>query len=143
MRISDWSSDVCSSDLLLLGIGLLPDRGSTIRFHLHVAVQHKPRCKAPRSRIKRIARCNIGHPTLPPACWPKDRLSVSPRSERSRRKRDGRRMTYCLGIRVADGLVCLADGRTTSGNQVTSAQNLPLHGKLGRPSCRERVCQYV
>src|SRR3546814_9967619 len=95
MRISDWSSDVCSSDLLLLGIGLLPDRGSTIRFHLHVAVQHKPRCKAPRSRIKRIARCNIGHPTLPPACWPKDRLSVSPRSERSRRKRDGRRMTYC------------------------------------------------
>src|SRR3546814_35965 len=37
-------------------------------------------------------------------------------------------MTYCLGIRVADGLVCLADGRTTSGNQVTSAQNLSLHG---------------
>src|SRR3546814_10368652 len=78
--------------------------------------------KAPRSRIKRIARGNIGHPTLPPACWPKDRLSVSPRSERSRRKRDGRRMTYCLGIRVADGLVCLADGRTTSGNQVTRSE---------------------
>src|SRR3546814_20931873 len=37
-------------------------------------------------------------------------------------------MTYCRGIRVADGLVCLADGRTHSGNQVTSAQNLSLHG---------------
>src|SRR3546814_20914081 len=37
-------------------------------------------------------------------------------------------MTYCLGIRVADGLVCLADRRTTSGNQVTSAQNLSLPG---------------
>src|SRR3546814_16901868 len=37
-------------------------------------------------------------------------------------------MTYCLGIRVADGLVCLADGRTTSGNHVTSAHNLSLHG---------------
>src|SRR3546814_7947369 len=124
--------DLAPADLrgdLLLGIGLLPDRGSTIRFHLHVAVQHKPRCKAPRSLIKRIARCNIGHPTLPPACWPKDRLSVSPRSERSRRKRDGRRMTYCLGIRVATGLVCLADGRTTSCNHVTSAQTISPHGR--------------
>src|SRR3546814_21167909 len=107
--------------------------------------------KAPRSRIKRIARGNIGHPTLPPACWPKDRLSVSPRSERSRRKRDGRRMTYCLGIRVADGLVCLADGRTTSGNQVTSAQNLSLHGSgaapfaimtSGLPALRDKTLAY-
>src|SRR3546814_3995185 len=112
MRISDWSSDVCSSDLLLLGIGLLPDRGSTIRFHLHVAVQHKPRCKAPRSRIKRIARCNIGHPTLPPACWPKDRLSVSPRSERSRRKdRKSTRRLQSL-MRISYAVFCLTKKKT-------------------------------
>src|SRR3546814_8724788 len=30
MRISDWSSDVCSSDLSILG-GLLPDRGLSAR----------------------------------------------------------------------------------------------------------------
>lgn len=40
-------------------------------------------------------------------------------------------MTYCLGIRVAEGLVCLADGRITSGNQVTNAQKLSMHGAGG------------
>ncbi len=40
-------------------------------------------------------------------------------------------MTYCLGIKVSEGLVCLADGRITSGNQVTSAQKLSLHGPTG------------
>ncbi len=40
-------------------------------------------------------------------------------------------MTYCLGIKVADGLVCLADGRITSGNQVTNAQKLTMHGAPG------------
>lgn len=38
------------------------------------------------------------------------------------------RMTYCLGIRVAEGVVCLADGRITSGSQVTNAQKLSMHG---------------
>lgn len=40
-------------------------------------------------------------------------------------------MTYCLGIKVADGLICLADGRITSGNQVTNAQKLSMHGGPG------------
>lgn len=37
-------------------------------------------------------------------------------------------MTYCLGIKVEDGLVCLADGRVTSGTQVTAVQKVTLHG---------------
>jgi len=40
-------------------------------------------------------------------------------------------MTYCLGIKIAGGLVCLADGRITSGNQVTNAQKLSVHGTAG------------
>ncbi len=44
-------------------------------------------------------------------------------------------MTYCLGIRVRDGLVCLADGRITSGNQVTSARKISLHGPPGNQFC--------
>ena len=44
-------------------------------------------------------------------------------------------MTYCLGIKVTDGLVCLADGRITSGNQVTSAQKASLHGPEGNRLC--------
>jgi len=31
-------------------------------------------------------------------------------------------MTYCVGIKVQEGLVCLADGRITSGSQLSSAQ---------------------
>ena len=33
-------------------------------------------------------------------------------------------MTYCLAIKVNEGLVCLADGRLTSGTQVTQARKI-------------------
>lgn len=36
-------------------------------------------------------------------------------------------MTYCLGIRVQDGLVCLADGRLTAGTQAHSAGKISRH----------------
>ncbi|MDX1710913.1 MAG: hypothetical protein R3316_07210 [Rhodovibrionaceae bacterium] len=38
-------------------------------------------------------------------------------------------MTFCLGIKVRDGLVCLADGRVTSGAQVSNARKVSLHGE--------------
>src|SRR3546814_16344349 len=34
MRISDWSSDVCSSDLFLLGLGALLVVGNTVRLDI-------------------------------------------------------------------------------------------------------------
>ncbi|WP_282607371.1 hypothetical protein [Pelagibius sp. Alg239-R121] len=37
-------------------------------------------------------------------------------------------MTYCLAIKVKEGLLLLADGRITSGNQVTNASKVSLHG---------------
>lgn len=37
-------------------------------------------------------------------------------------------MTYCLAIKVRDGIVGLADGRITSGTQVTAARKLTVHG---------------
>lgn len=40
-------------------------------------------------------------------------------------------MTYCLAICVREGLVCLADGRITSGNQVSVARKATLHGPDG------------
>jgi putative proteasome-type protease len=61
-------------------------------------------------------------------------------------------MTYCLGIKVADGLVCLADGRITSGNQVTNAQKLSMHGNgpaqfavmtSGLRSLRDKTLAYL
>jgi len=44
-------------------------------------------------------------------------------------------MTYCLGIKIEQGLVCLSDGRITSGRQVTSARKFSLHGPAGAEFC--------
>jgi putative proteasome-type protease len=40
-------------------------------------------------------------------------------------------VTYCVGIKIREGLVVLSDGRVTSGNQVSHARKLTLHGAEG------------
>ena len=61
-------------------------------------------------------------------------------------------MTYCLGIKVNDGLVCLADGRITSGLQVSNARKVSLHGQdharfcimtSGLRSLRDKTLAYL
>ncbi len=42
-------------------------------------------------------------------------------------------MTYCLAIRVEEGLVCLADGRITAGTQVTTARKVEFIGPPSAP----------
>lgn len=42
-------------------------------------------------------------------------------------------MTYCLAIKVRDGLVCLADGRITAGTQLTTARKVEFVGPADRP----------
>jgi putative proteasome-type protease len=37
-------------------------------------------------------------------------------------------VTYCVGIKIKEGLIALSDGRVTSGNQVSHARKLTLHG---------------
>lgn len=44
-------------------------------------------------------------------------------------------MTYCLGIRVKEGLVCLADGRLTSGMQAHSAGKVSMQKINSREIC--------
>lgn len=39
-------------------------------------------------------------------------------------------MTYCLGIKVKDGLIALADTRITSGNETTTSKKISTH-KIG------------
>ncbi|MDX2103992.1 MAG: peptidase [Alphaproteobacteria bacterium] len=41
-------------------------------------------------------------------------------------------MTFCIGIKVAEGLIALADGRITAGAQVTSARKMSMHGPSGQ-----------
>lgn len=40
-------------------------------------------------------------------------------------------MTYCLAVKVSDGLVCLADGRITAGTQLTRARKVEFIGAPG------------
>lgn len=37
------------------------------------------------------------------------------------------KMTYCLGIKLKDGLLALADTRITSGNETTTAKKISIH----------------
>jgi putative proteasome-type protease len=59
------------------------------------------------------------------------RTGARPPNSRAPSDRIADRMTYCLAIRVQEGLVCLADGRITSGNQVSVARKATLHGPAG------------
>lgn len=40
-------------------------------------------------------------------------------------------MTYCLGIKIRDGLIGLSDGRITSGSQLSSARKVTMMGTDG------------
>lgn len=60
-------------------------------------------------------------------------------------------MTYCLGIRVRDGLIALADGRVTAGNQIAQAKKVIMMGEeqhrffimtSGLRSVRDKVLAY-
>ncbi|MEQ8442949.1 MAG: peptidase [Alphaproteobacteria bacterium] len=61
-------------------------------------------------------------------------------------------MTYCLAIKVTDGLVCVADGRITAGTQVTTARKVefigPASGRIitmtsGLRSLRDKTLAYL
>ena len=41
-------------------------------------------------------------------------------------------MSYCLGIKVKDGLVGLSDTRITSGNQTLTAKKVVIQQKKGK-----------
>ena len=44
-------------------------------------------------------------------------------------------MTYCLGISIKEGIICLADGRVTTGNQISIARKVSLHGPADKRVC--------
>jgi putative proteasome-type protease len=61
-------------------------------------------------------------------------------------------MTYCLGIKTAGGLVALADGRITSGSQLSAARKVTMMGtgsnrffimSSGLRSVRDKTLAYL
>src|SRR3546814_15746546 len=116
MRISDWSSDVCSSDLGTAGTQLVA-HGRAIR-PWRRRVKHAYRNKAP------DAGRDFGEAATPPAC--------------------GRTAVGTL-VKIGDrfGHRPVWDRRRKKMNKLLSAFLLVLATKIGRESGRERVCQYV
>jgi putative proteasome-type protease len=41
-------------------------------------------------------------------------------------------MTFCVGIKIAEGLIALADGRVTAGTQMAAARKVSFHGGTHR-----------
>ena len=61
-------------------------------------------------------------------------------------------MTFCVGIKIDEGLIMLADGRITVGAQLTSARKISLHGRShhrflvmtsGLRSVRDKTVAYL
>src|SRR3546814_4008055 len=102
MRISDWSSDVCSSDLFDQALDLYGERGDRAR----------------------------GGTAL---------IDLGDESSGPRRVGEGDALADCRGeqrgIVVGQRL-----GRFAGDN---GARGAAVQQKIGRASCRERVCQYV
>src|SRR3546814_2723719 len=114
MRISDWSSDVCSSDLL--GSVALPLRPSMAGAHqmrnAGLAIAMLRLAPEPRPSDAEIAR------GVAEAFWPArmQHLGAGP-----------------LTALLPEGTEIWLDG----------AHNIDAGLEIGRASCRERVCQYV
>src|SRR3546814_12108785 len=122
MRISDWSSDVCSSDLrplVELAPAAITDLDRTIARYAEAFIPER-------------ATLQVGIGAVPEA------VMANLRSHRDLSIHSG-----MLGDSAAELVEC---GAVTNvykevdpGVMVTGA----LIGKIGRASCRERVCEYV
>src|SRR3546814_12663436 len=102
MRISDWSSDVCSSDLLRYR-----DEADVLQV-----------CDSLFQATRRLLDLAVGHGIV----VPREDLSA------------GHRTVLGIDEMHAYSVRNLADVRLVLD---------PLLRKIGRASCRERVCQYV
>src|SRR5919112_5009360 len=61
-------------------------------------------------------------------------------------------MTYCLGIKIKEGLIALSDGRITSGTQLSAARKVTIMGSgphrffvmsSGLRSVRDKTLAYL
>src|SRR3546814_9615263 len=119
MRISDWSSDVCSSDLL----GIERDQRS------HIKTDEYCRTNVP--GIYAIGDCTEG-PWLAHKASHEGVIAVEHIAEAHPHPMDRNNIpgcTYCHPQVASVGL--------------TEAKAKEAGYKIGRASCRERVCQYV
>src|SRR3546814_8098656 len=121
MRISDWSSDVCSSDLDKLRRAAGLDRRLTTREIIEKAFGHIPRFKSKDELIDDEFQ----------------KFLLDQKPEEADRLRE---MRYFFEAYIKDASVrkSIDDGHFADLNV-----NPSFRMKIGRASCRERVCQNV
>src|SRR3546814_4632136 len=132
MRISDWSSDVCSSDLIRRA-GFFTEHLSSSDPEVFAAI--KSELKRQQTKIELIASENITSLAVLEA-------TGSVFTNKYAEGYPGKR--YYGGCEYADVVENLAIERAKQlfGCQFANVQ--PNSGsQIGRASCRERVCQYV
>src|SRR3546814_8643823 len=125
MRISDWSSDVCSSDLIAAIAGaVLAARHRRIPVLLDGFICCAAMAPLAVANPAITAHCLAGHCSAEPGhARLLELLGLDP--------------LLRLGMRLGEG-----SGAAVAASIVRAA--LAAHnGKVGRASCRERVCQYV
>src|SRR3546814_2967148 len=140
MRISDWSSDVCSSDLMpewVMSMERISQR-TAISLFVTAAV------RADEDLHERL----LGRDGLIASWFGPEGMSAD-RADRSPAIREAVRTRL---QRLLDGQLIEADERLggrclITGEPVDAGRKIAgedeLYGKIGRASCRERVCQYV
>src|SRR3546814_10314398 len=118
MCISDWSSDVCSSDLMdilaVTRVEFVEDRDQPPGFDIGADMED----------------CETGYPS-PAERKEARRVAVTGAHDRGRRHLD---QTLPLAERPS------ADGAEEGPSDALMASEIV---QIGRASCRERVCQYV
>src|SRR3546814_19787435 len=122
MRISDWSSDVCSSDLCRTNVeGLWAIGDVTAPPWLAHKASHEGVTTA-----EAIAQA-LGNKDVHP------------------HEMDVRNIPGCTYCHPQIASVGLTEARAKEAGYEVKAGTFPFigNGKIGRASCRERVCQYV
>src|SRR3546814_15370787 len=124
MRISDWSSDVCSSDLLDAANAEL----GKLLFDLAAQVAVHGGARFDSEEGPEITHRNAVERAKPVPAFVQ--ISVRP----ARR---------CLDQRIWPGLEVEIGVERWRNQRVGEADKLDDAVQIGRASCRERVCQYV
>src|SRR3546814_14482417 len=109
MRISDWSSDVCSSDLLIVDV--LRDRNALYRVAADGSIENAYTLKLI-NKTQQVQHYRVG--------------LVDEHNH------------VIDGLRIVGGAT-----EVEAAAQAVVSLAITLSGKIGRASCRERVCQYV
>src|SRR3546814_4828970 len=146
MRISDWSSDVCSSDL-----EDLPSQDELAAAANAAAARAMAEAKADTPESRNYVNVERGFSITFPEGWQKDAASSNadgvvyqdPGAGADVRifwqKKEGDQTLQQIVETVSEGYEG-ASGDYIGDNEYRGTAN---EGEIGRASCRERVCQYV